>query len=93
MGEKSRDHQQLEQVQDESQIDVRVPEKRSHLWSRETGTGRALGEPFNPALERHGALMGEPGALSAKFPPASLPGSWSSPRSSGLHQVAHASFF
>jgi hypothetical protein len=48
VGEKSRDHQQLEQVQDESQIDVRVPEKRIHLWSRETGTGRALGEPFNP---------------------------------------------
>lgn len=48
MGEKSRDHQQLEQVQDESQIDVRIPEKRTRLWSRETGTGRALGEPFNP---------------------------------------------
>lgn len=88
MGEKSRDHRQLGQVQD-----VKVPEKRTNLWSRENGTGRALAEPFNPDSERHGALVGETWALSAEFPPASLPGPWSSPRSSGLHQVAHVAFF
>lgn len=82
VGEKSQDHQQLEQVRDKSRLDVRAPEKSMDLWSREKHSALAPGGGaacFSPASERHGTLMGEAGPLAAELPPASLPGPWSIP--------------
>lgn len=48
MGEKSRDHQQRGQVQDERRMDVRAPEKKTNLWTGESCRGWILRDPFSP---------------------------------------------